>query len=323
LVGRGNSGILEAFRLDIPTMSDVPSGRPRPSLLERLSAMLLRTPDDREQLLMLLRQSQERDLLDADAVSMIEGVLQVAELCAGDIMVPRTRMDVVDMSRPLDELLAQVIRTGRSRLPVIDGDRDNVVGILHAKDLIRLYAGRSGTVRELLRPATFVPESRRLNLLLRDFRANRTHLGVVVDEYGAVAGLLTIENVLEQIVGDIADEFDVDDSAGNVVALQPGPHGERWRVRALTPIAQLNDAFRTEFDDTDVDTVGGLVADRLGRVPRRGERIDAGGLRFEVLSADGRCVQMLRVERLPDAPAELASAPPEARTPAAAAGARA
>jgi magnesium and cobalt transporter len=283
--------------------------------------MLLRTPDDRAQLLLLLRQSQERDLLDADAVSMIEGVLQVAELCAGDIMVPRTRMDVVDVSRPLDEVLAHVIRTGRSRFPVVDGDRDNVVGILHAKDLLRLYAGRAGTVRDLLRPVTFVPESRRLNLLLRDFRSNRTHLGVVVDEYGAVAGLLTIENVLEQIVGDIADEFDVDERVGNIVALQPGLHGPRWRVRALTPIAQLNEAFGTDFDDVDVDTVGGLVADRLGRVPRRDERIDVGGMRFEVLSADGRCVQMLRVERLPDLPAALPA--PAARPPAADAGARA
>lgn len=278
--------------------------------------MLLRTPDDRAQLLLLLRQSQERDLLDADAVSMIEGVLQVAELSAGDIMVPRTRMDVVDVSRPLDELIAYVVRTGRSRFPVVDGDRDNVIGILHTKDLLGLYAGRGGSIRDLLRPVSFVPESRRLNLLLRDFRANRTHLGVVVDEYGAVAGLLTIENVLEQIVGDIADEFDVDDSAGNIVALQPGRHGARWRVHGQTPIGQFNDTLGTAFDDSEVDTVGGLVADRLGRVPRRGERVDAGGMRFEVLGADGRSVQMLHVERLPDAPAGFAAVPPAARTPA-------
>ena len=322
MVACGISGILGPFRLDIHTMSDVPSSRPRPSLLERLSAMLLRTPDDRAQLLLLLRQSQERDLLDADAVSMIEGVLQVAELCAGDIMVPRTRMDVVDVSQPLGELIAYVIRTGRSRFPVVDGERDNVIGILHAKDLLRLYAGSETCVRDLLRPVTFVPESRRLNLLLRDFRANRTHLGVVVDEYGAIAGLLTIENVLEQIVGDIADEFDIDDSAGNIVALQPGLHGPRWRVHALTPIEQFNETFEVTFDDSDVDTVGGLVADRLGRVPRRGERVDFGGMRFEVVSTDGRSVQMLRVERLPDAPAEPAALCAVART-AADAGARA
>jgi magnesium and cobalt transporter len=225
-------------------------------------------------------------------------------------------MDVIDVAQTPEQFLPQVILTAHSRFPVIEGERDNVIGILHAKDLLRLYAGNGKSVRDLLRPVTFVPESRRLNLLLRDFRANRTHLGVVVDEYGAIAGLLTIENVLEQIVGDIADEFDVDDSAGNIVALQPGLHGPRWRVHALTPIEQFNETFGTAFDDSEVDTVGGLVADRLGRVPRRGERIDFGGMRFEVLSTDGRSVQMLRVERLPDAPAELSPMPPAARTQA-------
>ena len=277
-------------------MSDAPPSRTRPSLLERMSAMLLRTPDDRDQLLQLLRQSQERDLLDAEAMSMIEGVLQVAEQSAGDIMVPRPQMDVVDVSDPVEAIAAFAIRTAHSRFPVVDGERDNVIGILHAKDLLRLWSGRAGSVRELLRPPVFIPETKRLNVLLRDFRQNRHHLAIVVDEYGGVAGLITIEDVLEQIVGDIEDEFDLDESAANIVEA-PGPEGPRWRVRALTPLAQFDAHFGTALDDAASETVGGLVAERLGRVPRRGDRVELGPLRIEVLRADPRAVRLLRVER--------------------------
>lgn len=285
-------------------MSEPPSSRPRPSLLERMSAMLLRTPDDRAQLLLLLRQAQDRDLLDAEAVSMIEGVLQVAELSAGDIMVPRTQMDVIDIAQPASEFIPFVIRTAHSRFPVIEGGRDNVIGILHAKELLRLYADDAASVRELLRPAVLIPESKRLNVLLRDFRLNRNHIAVVVDEYGGVAGLITIEDVLEQIVGEIEDEFDLENAADNIEPVEPGGFGPRWRVRALTGIAQFNAAFGTALDDTDFDTIGGLLTERVGRVPRRGDSVDFGGLRFEVVRAAPRSVQLLLVERLPNAPAD-------------------
>ncbi len=278
-------------------------GEPRRSLLERLGALLMRTPDDRAQLLEVLREAHERELLDADALSMIEGVMQVAELAARDIMVPRAQMDVIDIAKPHAEFLQQVIATAHSRFPVVEGERDNVIGVLHAKDLLRLSVGESVDVRDLLRPAVFIPEAKRLNVLLREFRVNRNHIAIVVDEYGGVSGLITIEDVLEQIVGDIEDEFDFDEAADHIMPIEPGPTGARWRVRAITEIAQFNEAFGTHFSDEDFDTIGGLVTEQFGRVPRRGERVDLSGLRFEVLRADARHVQLLRIERLP-APTE-------------------
>jgi magnesium and cobalt transporter len=294
-------------------MSDPSPVRARPSLLERMSAKLLRTPDDRDQLIDLLRRSQERDLLDAEALSMIEGVLQVAETSAAEIMVSRAQMDVVDVAWPVADVIAFAIRTGHSRFPVVDGERDNVVGILHAKDLLRLSAAPGTSLRALLRPAWFVPGSLKLNVLLRDFRESRRHLAIVVDEYGGTAGLITIEDVLEQIVGDIEDEFDLDESAANVVPLPPGPQGPRWRVRALTPVAQLAERFGVALEDAASDTVGGLVTERLGRMPRKGDRVEIGSLTIEVLRADPRAVRMLRVEVRPapaDADADAGGADP-------------
>jgi magnesium and cobalt transporter len=216
-------------------------------------------------------------------------------------MVPRNQMDVIDIAQPASEFVPFVIRTAHSRFPVIEGGRDNVIGILHAKELLRLYTGETASVRDLLRPAVLIPESKRLNVLLRDFRLNRNHIAVVVDEYGGVAGLITIEDVLEQIVGEIGDEFDLDDAADNIEPVEPGRFGPRWRVRALTGIAQFNAEFRTSFDDADVDTLGGLLTERIGRVPRRGDSIELDGLRFEVLRAAPRTVQLLLVERPTDA----------------------
>ncbi len=289
-------------------MAELPSdGEPKRSLLERLTSLLVRAPDDRAQLLGVLREAHERELLDADALSMIEGAMQVAELSARDVMVPRAQMDVIDIAQPPAEFLPQLIATAHSRFPVIEGERDNVIGILHAKDLLRLYTGEQVDLRDLLRPAVFIPEVKRLNVLLRDFRANRNHIAIVVDEYGGVSGLITIEDVLEQIVGDIEDEFDFDEASDHIMPIEAGESGPRWRVRALTEIAQFNDAFGTHFPDSDFDTVGGLVTEQFGRVPRRGESVMLEGLRFEVLRADARQVQLLRVERLPvDAQAELA-----------------
>jgi magnesium and cobalt transporter len=265
-----------------------------------MSAMLLRAPEDRAQLIQLLRQAHERNLLDAEAVSMIEGVLQVADLAARDIMVPRAQMDVIDITEPPARFVPFVIQTAHSRFPVVEGERDNVVGILHAKDLLRLYVDDDVDVRDLLRPAVFIPESKRLNVLLRDFRLNRNHVAVVVDEYGGVSGMITIEDVLEQIVGDIEDEFDFDEDSDNLVQIEPGALGPRWRVRAVTEIEQFNDELGTHFSDREFDTVGGLVTDHFGRVPRRGDVVTMEGLRIEVLRADSRSVQLLRVERLPD-----------------------
>ena len=268
----------------------------KPSLLERLSAMLMREPEDREQLVTLLHSAFERNLLDGDALSMIEGALQVSEMQVRDIMVPRSQMDVIDVNEPPDKFIPHVIARAHSRFPVIDKNRDDVIGILLAKDLLRYYAGEEEfRVRAMLRPAVFVPESKRLNVLLREFRANRNHMAIVVDEYGGVAGLVTIEDVLEQIVGDIEDEYDFDESEDNIVREQSGD----YRVKAQTEIAAFNQIFGTQFSDTDFDTVGGMVLHRLGRLPKRGEAITIGGLRFHVLRADSRRLHALQVHRLP------------------------
>ena len=270
-----------------------------PTLLERLSALLMREPEDREQLLAMLHHAHERDLLDADALSMIEGVMQVSELSARDIMVPRSQIDMIDIRQRPEDFIPFVIETAHSRFPVIEDDRDHVIGILLAKDLLRHDGDGDFDVRDMLRPAVFIPESKRLNVLLRDFRANRNHVAIVVDEYGGVAGLVTIEDVLEQIVGDIEDEHDFDDEDDNIVESTAGPNGARWRVRALTEIEQFNERFGTTFPDDEADTIGGLVTDHLRHVPRRGEETVIGKLRFSVLRADARCVHVLMVEKLP------------------------
>jgi magnesium and cobalt transporter len=286
---------------------DSPDAEHRRPLLERLASLLLRVPEDREQLLTVLRGAHSRAVLDAEALSMIEGVLEVSELSASDVMVPRTQMDVIDISELPDRLLPKVIEAGRSRFPVVDGDRDNVVGILHAKQLLRLYGEDSVSLRELLRPAVFIPESKRLDALLHDFRSNRNHLAIVVDEYGGTAGLVTIEDVLEQIVGEIEDEFDLDQEADHIVPVDETGDGHRWRVRAIAGIRHLNEIAGAELSDEDADTVGGLVTSELGRVPQRGDSLELQGLRFEVLRADARQIQLLLVERM--APAEAEARP--------------
>src|SRR5512138_3014408 len=226
----------------------------RPSLLERLSALLMREPSDREQLVQLLRSAYSRNLLDADALSIIEGALNVSEMQVRDIMIPRAQVDFIDINQPIESFIPQVIATAHSRFPVIDQNRDDVIGVLLAKDLLRHYAGEEEfNVREMLRPAVFVPEAKRLNVLLREFRASRNHMAVVVDEYGGIAGLVTIEDVLEQIVGDIDDEYDFDEAADNILLDNAG----RYRVTATTEIADFNAAFGTSFSDEEFDTVGG------------------------------------------------------------------
>ena len=267
----------------------------KPTLMERLSTMLLREPEDREQLIVLLHSAFERDLLDADALSMMEGVIQVSEQQVREIMIPRAQMDVIDISQPPAQFIPFVIEAAHSRFPVIDGDKDNIVGILLAKDLLRYYAGEEFQVRDMLRPAVFVPESKRLNVLLRDFRSNRNHIALVVDEYGGVCGMVTIEDVLEQIVGDIEDEYDFDEDEDNLIPDGAG----HWRVKAATEIADFNEALGAAFSDEECDTVGGLVLKAAGQLPKRGERIFIGDLVFTVLRADSRRLYSVLVEQGP------------------------
>ncbi|HEY0665699.1 MAG TPA: transporter associated domain-containing protein [Gallionella sp.] len=265
----------------------------KPTLLERLSTLLLREPEDREQLIQLLYSAYEKNLLDADALSMMEGVMQVSERQVREIMIPRAQMDVIDISEPPEKFIPHVIETAHSRFPVTDGDKDNIIGILLAKDLLRYYAGEEFNVRDMLRPAVFVPESKRLNVLLRDFRSNRNHIALVVDEYGGVAGMVTIEDVLEQIVGDIEDEYDFDDDEDNIIEQAPNV----YRIKANTVIADLNAALGTEFSDDDCDTVGGLVLKAAGQLPKRGDKVQIADCTVTVLRADSRRLHSLLVER--------------------------
>jgi magnesium and cobalt transporter len=273
--------------------------KPHRSLFERLSALISPEPESRRELLETLQDAHERGLIDADALSMIEGVFQVSDLSARDIMVPRAQMEIIDLAQPVSEWLPRVLRNGHSRYPVIDGDRDSVIGILLAKDLLSWISDKSFDVRSMLRKPVFIPESKRLNVLLRDFRANRNHIAIVVDEYGGVSGLLTIEDVLEQIVGDIEDEYDFDVESGNILPARPGESGPRWRVKAQTSIEQFNEALGVALSNDEVDTVGGLVATAMGGLPARGEVFEFEGLRFEILRADARRIYVLLVERLP------------------------
>jgi magnesium and cobalt transporter len=263
------------------------------SWLERLSFALLGEPKDREQLVELLRDAQQRELLDPEALTMIEGVLQVAEMQVRDIMVPRAQMAVVERDAALDKILPIVIESAHSRFPVIGDNRDEVVGILLAKDLLAYYGqdnAKNFNVRDILRPAVFIPESKRLNVLLKEFRASRNHMAIVVDEYGGVAGLVTIEDVLEQIVGEIVDEHDIEEDA------YIKKHNDNvYAVKALTPIEEFNHYFFAEFSDEEFDTIGGLVMNRFGRLPRRGEVISIDRFRFKILNADSRRIHLLQV----------------------------
>ncbi|PXX41755.1 MULTISPECIES: HlyC/CorC family transporter [Aquitalea] len=268
----------------------------KPSLLERLSAMLLREPEDREELITLLHSAFERNLLDAEALAMIEGVLEVSDLTARDVMIPRSQMDVIRIDDPIERLLPDVLRTGHSRFPVIGDNKDDVLGILLAKDLLHYFhAPKTFDLRATLRAGVFVPESKPLDVLLREFRSNRNHMAIVVDEYGGVSGLVTIEDVIEQIVGDIEDEYDFEEDDNNIVPVRD----QRYRVNALTEVADFNEYFATDYADDDVDTVGGLVISLIGHLPKRGETVESGSLRFTVLRADSRRLQTLLVERLP------------------------
>ena len=275
---------------------------PKPSLLARLTTLLSGEPEDREQLLNILQHAYRRDLLDADALSMMEGVLQVADRPVRDVMIPRAQMDVIDISQSPKEFIPFMIATTHSRFPVVEGDKDHIIGILLAKDLLRYCAGEEFDLRDSLRPAIFVPESKRLNVLLREFRSKRNHLALVVNEYGGVSGMVTIEDVLEQIVGDIEDEYDFDDDEDNVVPDGAG----RYRLKADTHIEDFNTATGADFSDEECDTMGGLILQAAGRVPKQGEQFRLENWRFVVLRADSRRVYSLQAERLADVNVESA-----------------
>jgi magnesium and cobalt transporter len=274
------------------------SGRVR-RWLDQLRQALLIKPGSRRELVDLLRLAQGRELIGRDALDIMESVLQVAEMQVRDIMIPRSQMEVVDRSLPIEQYMPMIIETAHSRFPVIDGDRDTVIGILLAKDLLQYFdpnRKESFNLRDMLRPAIFVPESKRLNVLLREFRASRNHMAIVVDEYGGVAGLVTIEDVLEQIVGDIEDEHDIDEVESMIM-----PRDENvFVIKGLVPLEDFNEYFATTFDTETSDTLAGLVIGALGHLPRRGERVEIPPFRFEVLHSDSRRVHLLRATRLED-----------------------
>ncbi|MFI8381823.1 HlyC/CorC family transporter [Pseudomonas sp. NPDC079086] len=274
-------------------MSEDRSSNEQKSWFNRLTQAFAHEPKNRKELLEVLREAHQNKLLDSEALAIVEGAIQVADLQVRDIMVPRSQMMSIKANQTPKEFLPSIIEAAHSRYPVVGESLDDVVGILLAKDLLPLILSGEQpnfNIKDLLRPATFVPESKRLNVLLREFRANHNHMAVVIDEYGGVAGLVTIEDVLEQIVGDIEDEHDVEEDS----YVKPLPSGD-FLVKALTPIENFNEAFDTEFSDDEFDTVGGLVMSAFGHLPKRNEVTQIGEFRFRVLNADSRRIHLLRL----------------------------
>lgn len=275
---------------------DQPPATDNRGWLERLGKSLLGEPADQEQLIEILHNAQRRNLINADVLAMIEGALQVARMAARDIMIPRPQMDVLSDQDKLEDMLKVIIDSGHSRFPVTSDRKDNVTGIVLAKDLLRYLApgeAQSFQLDDVLRPAVFIPESKRLNILLTEFRDSRNHMAVVVDEYGMASGLVTIEDVLEQIVGEIDDEHDVEEVENAILKKEPN----QFSIKALTPIEEFNEYFSTDFDEEEFDTVGGLISKYFGRLPKRGENIVIADFHFEVLKADSRRIQLLRMSR--------------------------
>jgi len=272
---------------------DLQVTQPSRSWLEKIGQVLAGEPRDRHELLEILRDAAERRLLDLNSLGMIEGILQVPELKVREIMIPRSHMIVIEQDMPLDQILPIVITTVHSRFPVIGENKDEILGILLAKDLLAYAFGNKAkpfNIREILRTAVFVPESKRLDVLLQEFRRNRNHMAVVVDEYGGVTGLVTIEDVLEQIVGDIEDEYDTDDDQ-----LIKKYNDNTYAVKALTPIEEFNKFFGANLEAKDVDTIGGLVTREFGHLPKRGEFVEINDFRFKVLRGDNRRIYLLQV----------------------------
>ena len=263
--------------------------------LQKLAEFIHPGPDSKDELIETLAEAEDNDIINAESRVMLEGVIRIADMTAGDVMVATPRMDVLDIDAPFDELLHLVIDTAHSRFPVFEGERENIIGILLAKDLLKLQRAPELNIRALLRPATFVPESKGLNDLLREFRGNRNHLAIVIDEFGRVAGLITIEDVLEEIVGEIEDEFDVVEDDGDIFALADST----WRISGNTAIERINESFGLKLAVDGFDTIGGLIAHTMGHVPKRGEVHELEGLRFVVLHTKGGAVKWFKVMPLP------------------------
>ena len=259
-------------------------------LIKQIKNYLLK-PKDKDQLADILKSAFDKNMMDSDSLMMLEGVLNVSEMHVRDIMIPRSQMDVIDISKKVEEFIPFVVKTSHSRFPVVEGNINNVIGILLAKDLLRFTSGEEFEVRDNLRPAIFVPESKRLNVLLKDFRTNRNHIAIVVDEYGGVSGMVTIEDVLEQIVGDIEDEFDYDETEDNIIQDQE----RQFRVKASTEISDFNDYFATEYSDEEFTTIGGLITQKFGYLPQRNEKISFDGFDIEILRADSRQIHSILI----------------------------
>lgn len=265
-------------------------------LLKRIGLALIGDIDDKSRLMEMLRDAQQRDVISSETLSMIEGVMEVTDMQVREVMVPRSQMTVIERNASADDILSCILESAHSRFPVIGDNRDEVEGIILAKDMLNFFAKedhKAMDLREYMRPAVFIPESKRLNVLLRDFRSNRNHMAVVVDEYGGVSGLVTIEDVLEEIVGEIEDEHDVEEDSTIT------SHGEGvYTVQALTEVDEFNEFFKSDFSNDKFDTIGGIVMSAFGYMPQRGEEIELGNFLFKVIRADHRRIHNLRVIRV-------------------------
>ena len=291
-----NNGVLQPLLFVSDTQpARLPEKDDKRTFLQKLAEFIHPGPDSTAELIETLADAEDNNVIGAESRFMLEGVLRMAEMSAGDVMVPATRMDLVDIHAPSDELLRVVIDTAHSRFPVYEGERENIIGILLAKDLLKLQRSPELNIRALLRPAVFVPESKGLNDLLREFRGNRNHLAIVIDEFGRVAGLITIEDVLEQIVGEIEDEFDIAEDEGDIFGLAD----RSYRVNGDTAIDRVEIAFGVKIVESDqdgeFDTIGGLIAHEMGHVPKRGEQYNRAGLNFVVLHTKGGAVKWFKV----------------------------
>ena len=283
-----------------PYPTRLPDKEDKRTFLQKLVEFIHPGPDSTAELIETLAEAQENNIIGAESRAMLEGVIRMADMTAGEVMVPATRMDLVNIDDPYDVLLHGVIDTAHSRFPVYEDERENIIGVLMAKDLLKLQRAPELNIRALLRPAVFVPESKGLNDLLREFQGNRNHQAIVIDEFGRVAGLITIEDVLEQIVGEIEDEFDIADDEGDIYGLPD----RSYRVSGDTTIERVNEAFDVKLLSTDpddeFDTIGGLIAHEMGHVPKRGERHKLGGLDFLVLHTKGGAVKWFKVSPVAD-----------------------
>ena len=283
--------------------SSVPEREDKRGFLQKLAEFIHPGPDSRDELLETLSEAEDNHIIGAESRAMLEGVIRMADMAAGEVMVAATRMDLINIAAPFDELLHVVIETAHSRFPVYEGERENIIGILMAKDLLKRQRAPELNIRALLRPAVFVPETKGLNDLLREFRGNRNHLAIVIDEFGRMAGLITIEDVLEQIVGEIEDEFDIPEDDGDIFGLAD----RTYRVSGDTSVERVSEAFGVQVRGSDpdetFDTIGGLIAHEMGHVPKRGEHLQLSGLHFVVLHTKGGAVRWFKVSRVEDASA--------------------